>query len=285
MSSNLLKSSWFVCKQEDTRVIDSNELIAQKLEKIATVMQETPAVGSGLQGFSQGLSAEQVSALLEDGESSEGAGGLLKAQPVYEGPSPEELIAQAQAEIEQMKDQARQEAERIKQDAFEKGQREGYDAGYQAAMTEGQKQINEERAQLNQQEVRLAQEYDSMVQQLEPLLVDRITAIYEQVFGYGLKDYHEIVLHLLCTTLQNVESGRDFIIHVSRKDYPYVEEHRQEIMNYVGGGNSTMEIIEDFTLAEGECFIETGGGIFDCSLGTELEELGKELRLLSFEGK
>ena len=46
----------------------------------------------------------------------------------------------------------------------------------------------------------------------------------------------------------------------------------------------TVELIEDATLKENECVIETNSGIFDCSIGVQLEELTKKLRLLSFEG-
>ena len=45
---------------------------------------------------------------------------------------------------------------------------------------------------------------------------------------------------------------------------------------------ANVEIIEDVTLNEGECLIETGGGIFDCGLGTQLSGLEKELKLLSY---
>ena len=47
--------------------------------------------------------------------------------------------------------------------------------------------------------------------------------------------------------------------------------------------NSTLEIIEDPTLRENECIIESEGGLFDCSLGIELEELTRTLKLLSFD--
>ena len=48
-------------------------------------------------------------------------------------------------------------------------------------------------------------------------------------------------------------------------------------------GNATMEIIEDVSLHKNECLIETEGGIFDCGLGTQLSELTRKLKLLSYE--
>ena len=47
--------------------------------------------------------------------------------------------------------------------------------------------------------------------------------------------------------------------------------------------NSNVEIIEDMTLAKNECMIETDSGIYDCGLGTQLEELRKKLMLLAWQ--
>jgi flagellar assembly protein FliH len=43
------------------------------------------------------------------------------------------------------------------------------------------------------------------------------------------------------------------------------------------------EIIEDVTLKTGDCMIESDGGIWDCGLGTQLELLVKQLKILSYE--
>ena len=45
---------------------------------------------------------------------------------------------------------------------------------------------------------------------------------------------------------------------------------------------SIIEIMEDISLPPDSCMIETDGGIFDCSLGTELSELSTKLRMLSY---
>lgn len=60
---------------------------------------------------------------------------------------------------------------------------------------------------------------------------------------------------------------------------------KKQLQVCVSVPNSTVEIIEDFTLSKNECMIETEGGIFDCGLGTELRELSAKLKLLSYEKK
>ena len=44
-----------------------------------------------------------------------------------------------------------------------------------------------------------------------------------------------------------------------------------------------MELVEDMTLSRSQCFIETENGIYDCSLDTQLSELKRKLKLLSYE--
>ena len=89
------------------------------------------------------------------------------------------------------------------------------------------------------------------------------------------------MLYLLKNAIRNIEGAKNFLVHVSKEDHEYVSENRDELLAGLGG-SATIEVIEDMTLAAGSSFVETDGGIYDCSLGTELELLKKELRILSY---
>ena len=83
------------------------------------------------------------------------------------------------------------------------------------------------------------------------------------------------------STLRKVDSSRTFIVHVSKDDYPYVSMQKNHLVETAIGGQGVLDIIEDITLRKNECMIETDGGIFDCGVGTQLEELTRKLKLLS----
>ena len=104
------------------------------------------------------------------------------------------------------------------------------------------------------------------------------------MFKVDLADNRDILVHLIDSTLRKVESSRTFIVHVSAEDYPYVNMQKQALLDGPVGGKGILEIVEDIALAKGDCMIETDGGIFDCGIGTQLEELTKKLRVLSFDG-
>lgn len=138
---------------------------------------------------------------------------------------------------------------------------------------------------LKSKEEQLEREYQRKIDELEPQFVEALSGIYEHIFQVDLSEHRDIIIHLIASTIRKVEGSRDFIVRVSKEDYPYVNMQKKQLQVCVSVPNSTVEIIEDFTLSKNECMIETEGGIFDCGLGTELRELSAKLKLLSYEKK
>ena len=121
-----------------------------------------------------------------------------------------------------------------------------------------------------------------MIDELEPKFVEALTGIYEKVFNIDLSKEHDIVMHLISSTMHKIEGSSNYLIHVSKEDYPYVSMKKEEILLGALSSGSSVEIVEDMTLGLNDCIIETDGGVFDCGLGTQLEELSQKLRLLSY---
>ena len=60
------------------------------------------------------------------------------------------------------------------------------------------------------------------------------------------------------------------------------ENNKAALFEGIPGEDNT-EIVPDVTLSLGQAMIDTGSGIIDCSVGTELEGLRKQLMLLSYK--
>ena len=285
--SNLLKSS-VVIKKDETRVIDSNSLIASRLQELNELIErgmDTPATEDDFEpGFTSGLNAQQLELLLEDNPDRE-----FEDEEYVPDENSEILLASANAEAERIVLEARNQAEEIineanatvdaiRQEATEAGHSEGYEAGY----AEGLRIIDEKNAELEAKEQEMLENYDRMLSDMEPLLVEAITDIYEHIFHVSLSSNREILLNLLHDTVRNIEGGKNFIVHVSKNDYEYINERKDQLTEGLGS-TDTIEVIEDLTLYKSECFIEAEGGIYDCGIGTEMELLKKELKLLAYQ--
>ncbi len=284
MSSNLYKAGWVVIN-EDARVINSNELIEQKLQSAAKMnMHKAASPGEEEEngGFAAGISASSIDMLLD----SDSESAVLKSASMEELDrtrqelnAAKEELSNVQAQIKQLKENAQTEIDDLRERALQEANERGYQDGYQQGMNE----VAALREECAAKERQLEQDYFSKMKELEPEFVRNLTQIYEHIFNVDLSDYHQLVVSLLTDAMQRVDASGNMIVHVAKEDYPQVSSAKAEILEKTGTPKERVEIVSDMTLAPSQCMIETESGVYDCSLGTELSELSKKLRLLSYK--
>ena len=276
MSRNLVKQKiMLVPRSVEKRVIDSNGQIEKRLGDVLKVNRP------GEQGFVAGIAAEVL-----DMEGEEGASGnVIKAyeedpQAVMEQArgDAQAILEQAQADAERIRSEARAQAEREREQVLQQAREQGYSEGQARA----QEEADVLRQELSARERELEDNYQQLIDVLEPQFVDTITGIYEHIFGVELGSHREVLAYLIASTLRGQEGGHEFIIHVSRDDYPFVSVQKRQILAGAVSSNSNVDVVEDLTLGKNECMIETESGIFDCGLGTQLAELKNRLMLLAW---
>lgn len=263
--SNLFKYNTVQC-DADKKVIDYNELIAEKLSKIHNIRGISKQNEENFEdgGFKVGLFAREVEVTEE------------VVQEVELEISPEEIINNAQEEAEHILEEARNKAEEIKKEAYQEASKAGYDEGYKSALAD----VEEQKDKLKLQKDKMIQDYQEQLNQMEPMLVDAITTVVQNVFKVKFEDNRNIILHLIKIALGQIESNKDFIIKVSKADYPFVLKYK-EVLDKSNTKDSNINIVEDSSLSKNQCLIETDGGVFDCSLDVQLDNLTKTLKILS----
>lgn len=288
MSSNLLKQYYVSVDFEKTRVIDTNELAQKKIAELRRKMQED-VKDRGLDEFeaefTDGIEAVRVAELLDDTGNMDTESNLFKPMPVYEGPSEEEIeqmiearLQEANRQADEILNMAYREAESIRQNAHEEGLRSGYEDGERKAA----EQFKAMEAEIAQKADKLERDYEAKIAQLEPVFIDTVTDVYEQIFHADLIEYRDILVYLVESIMRKSDEDLQFMIHVSPKDYEKVYEKKAEILSKVQRENVRVEVIEDVTVADKQCIIETENGVFDCGIDTQLSELKKRFKLLAY---
>lgn len=285
----VLKSGWVFMNPAETRVIDTNAMVESKLKELSyKLAAETDGDAQFTEGFVQGIKAEQVAQLVEETE------GTLE-EPVNEVPESESMLQQAMQEIETMRAQALAEIEDARvqvieeakkagyQEGFSQGKKEGYDKGHAQGLNSVAKEREAALKEASIQVKQMEEEYQKKLNELEPQFIETLTGIYEHIFHVSLKNSRDLVVYLIANTMRNLEGSNGYLIHVSKEDYPFVSMQKKELIKGTGILLDDIDILEDATLGRSECMIETGNGVFDCGLGTQLEALNEELRLLSYE--
>ena len=187
------------------------------------------------------------------------------------------IIDEAKEQASGILEDARSQAEAEKADIYAEAKKAGHDDGYADGMAE----VESMKAGFEKKSQELEDEYNRKCEKLEPMFIDTLTDIYEHIFHIRFGDSKEIIFYLIQDAVRKVDSNTNFIIHVSKDDYGFVSMQKKELLAGLSSADNA-EIVEDMTLKANECFIETGAGIFDCSLETQLAGLKRELRLLSY---
>jgi flagellar assembly protein FliH len=192
-------------------------------------------------------------------------------------------------EAEKIIDTAKASAAKIESDAsakadsiMEEARNQGFESGYSEGMNKAAQEMQDMREALDKEKQELEELYQKRLNDMEPELVETITDVYEHILKTDLKIHKTIAGHLVANALRNIEGARSFFIHISKDNFDYVNSRKGVLEEAVKVPGSIIEIMEDISLPPDSCMIETDGGIFDCSLGTELSELSTKLRMLSF---
>lgn len=275
--SNLLKRSSVINKDE--RVIDYNDLIKKKIQAI----MESKHNGMDADGFINGLHADVVEELISDDDTED----ALTDDAAMGEQQAAASLENANAEAERIIEEARLQAEQIIADAnknadaaFEEAKQNGYYEGNEKA----QEEMNIKQAQLevefDNKRKELEQEYNNLKESIEPELVEVITDVFRKVTGVVAEDNQEIILHLINDVMHNADGSRDYVIKVSPDDYKFLVNNQGKIYCAMSR-EVNIDIVEDATLERNQCMIETNTGIFNCSLDIELNNLIKNIKLLS----
>jgi len=261
---------FMVAQDEEKRIIDNNALVRKRIGELS----------SG--GFVSGLGAETLDVSLE-----EGTGNVVKAQE-----DPGVVLEQAKNEAQEILNEARINAIHIQEEARAKAEIEKNEIlaqarqqGYEEGLAKTKVQLEAKEREYQEKARRLEEEYQQQVDVLEPQFIDTITGIYEYIFHVELGAYRDILIHLISTTIRKLEGSHDFMIHVSKEDYPYVSMQKKQMLSGAVSGNCNVDVMEDMTLEKNQCMIETESGIYDCGLGTQMSELMRKLHLLSWSGQ
>ena len=305
MAGNLIKGGLTAYKDNSKYVIKGNDAAAKILEELKAKMTppEPEVEEENLEDgeFSEGLNPLVLEKLVSDTdeegqniieESQEGFSSGLDSIATSVSPKGDSKIIggvfeETNAEAEKIIQNALSEAEAIKADAqatgFDQGYNEGLAKGQADATAQFQAKAAKLEADYNAKVNQIKAEYEELKNKLEPMLVDKLTDIYQQVIEIDLYDDREFISKLINRVMSGEDGGRNYIIHVSGDDLDNVVSNKEDILKGTGISPELVEIIEDNSLNSGGCFIESELGIFDCGLDTQLTLLKKQLKLISIE--
>lgn len=266
--SNLYKQYWVSNQQDNARVINPNSLLEERMAKELERQRAEQQRQAELAGcFEAGIVRDDTERIEE----------VPEVDPIEVATEEAEcILAEAKAQAEAILNQAYLDAKNLREEAKMQG--------FAEANITMQKELSEKRqaldAEYSARSRDLEQEYTSKRDNMEVELVDVILDVFNKVFHIQFDNKKHILMHLINDAILNIEGDRNFRIKVADSNVLFLENHREDILERVGHGIE-LEFIADSTMDGNDCLIETDSGVFDCSLGTQLENLIKDIRSLS----
>ncbi len=268
--SNLIKSRYVTQGKEGKFVIDSNERSEEfRLINFANNTQihvaKTEEAASA-EGFIPGIEAAVIGTEEEKISEEELRNRL------------EDMIAKAEEEAALIRKIAEEESKSHSRKLYEDSTRKGYEDGFQKGMEEAFKKQKE----YEQQKVELMEEYEKKVNALEPEFGSIMAALIEKVTGVMVEEQRNVITHLLHRAILHSDNSKFYHIRVSKEDYEEVAAYKPKLIEILGTAVE-LDIALDKNLLKNQCIIDMETGIIDCSLATQLENLKKDIMLLSVD--
>ena len=172
--------------------------------------------------------------------------------------------------------QAHMEAGKIIEDA----KRTGYEQGACNAREEYESKAEALEREYEQKKAQLEKEYNDLKAAIEPELVETITEVFRKITYTVAEDNKEIIIGLINGVMKNSDISNEFVIRVSPDDYRFLVNNQGKIYCAVSK-EVNMDIVEDAAMKKNQCIIESDTGVYDCSLDIELNNLIRDIKLLS----
>lgn len=254
--SNVIKPVYFNVDRVNKKVIENDSAVKDRFDN--AVNNDLP------EGFDfvPGINVINIDEIIEEQKNN-----------VMDNVS--ELVDKAKKEAEDIIDEAKQAAETIRQEAYNDGFNQGAEAGRESAVRE----IDQIKQQYKNQETALQAEYEKIVNEIEPQFAEIVGSLVEKVTGV-LVENTDVFHYLIDRTIKELPVSGKYIIHVGTDDFAAVDSYKAQFETLVPNGAS-VEILEDVSLDKNKCIVETETHMIDSSIDVQLNNLKRDLRLLS----
>jgi flagellar assembly protein FliH len=172
-----------------------------------------------------------------------------------------------------MENDSRAALESEREDAEEEGRSAGREAGFAEGKAEVERLV--ERTQTVLQ--RAQDKRKEILEETEQEIINLVLLISRKVIKVISENQRSVIISNVVQALRKVKGRGNIIIRVNLSDLKLATDHIKDFINLVEGSKS-LQIIEDSTVDEGGCIIETDFGEIDARISSQLAEL--EARIL-----
>jgi len=185
----------------------------------------------------------------------------------------ERIVSEAQEKAEQIEADSRAAFEAERKEAEEQGRAAGREAGFAEGNAEAERLVQRTQIVLQRAQDKRAE----ILQETEQEIVNLVLLLARKVIKVISESQRNVIISNVVQALRKVKGKGDIIVRVNMADVKLSTEHLKDFINLAEGAKS-LQIVEDSSVDEGGCVIETDFGEIDARISSQLAEL--EARIL-----
>jgi len=183
------------------------------------------------------------------------------------------IIAEAREAAKQIEVDTRAAFDAEKKEAEEEGRVSGLESGFRDGKAEVDRLIHRTQTVLQ----RAQDKRTEILEETEQEIINLVLLIARKVIKVISENQRNVIISNVVQALRKVKGRGNIIIRVNIADLKLSTEHIKDFINLVEGVKS-IQVLEDSTVDEGGCIIETDFGEIDARIASQLAEL--EARIL-----
>jgi flagellar assembly protein FliH len=186
------------------------------------------------------------------------------------------IIAEAEEKVRQLEAGSRDALEAERKDAEEQGRKAGRDEGFAEGRAEVERLIERTRTVLERAQDKRAE----ILAETEQEIIDLVLLIARKVIKVISENQRNVIISNVVQALRKVKGRGNIIIRVNMADLKLSTEHIKDFIKLVEGAKS-IQVVEDSTVDQGGCIIETDFGEIDARISSQLAELESKILEIS----
>ena len=188
----------------------------------------------------------------------------------------EAIIAEAQGKAKLIETDAYTAFENERKEAEEQGRVAGREAGFAEGKAEVERLINRSQTVLQ----RAQDKRTEILEETEQEIINLVLLIARKVIKVISENQRNVIISNVVQALRKVKGRGNIIIRVNFSDLKLSTEHIKDFINLVEGAKS-VQVVEDSTVDEGGCIIETDFGEIDARIASQFAELESKILEIS----
>jgi flagellar assembly protein FliH len=156
------------------------------------------------------------------------------------------------------------------------GQKKGYDEGYAEGKQEADRLIERLHGMMDA----IFQKRDDILMETENQIVALTLMMTEKVVKTMAESDAAVVRENIIAALEKIRTKSEVILRVNTLDLKLATEHVDDFVKAVENVTG-VKVVEDSTVDQGGCIVETDFGAIDARISSQLMELEQKIRELS----